>query len=102
MIENTVYNNAAGLTKEKTPELISSLERFKNQNDRSYETALSIKDRLNRISRVEYKSEPMPIPTPMNEKEVQSGMDEFNSQLNKQYEINIMLSDILLHLKEIV
>lgn len=101
MIENTAYNNAAGMVKEKQPELISSLERFKNQNERSYETALSIKDRLNRISRVEYKSDPIPT-NPIPEIEVQSGMDELNIQLNKQYEINIMLSDILLHLKEIV
>ena len=101
MIENTAYNNAAGMVKEKQPELISSLERFKNQNERSYETALSIKDRLNRISRVEYKSDPI-LTNPIPEKEVQSGMDELNIQLNKQYEINIMLSDILLHLKEIV
>ena len=100
-METPAYNNAAGLTKEKQPELISSLERFKNQNDRSYETALSIKDRLNRISRTEYKSDPIPT-NPIPEKEVQSGMDEFNAQLNKQYEINLMLSDILLHLKEIV
>lgn len=101
MTENTAYSNPAGMDKVKQPELVSSLERFKNQNDRGFETALSIKSRLNSILILEQKVEPNPIP-PVPEKEVQSGMEELNRQLNKQYEINLMLSDILLHLKEIV
>ncbi len=85
---------------EKSPEvkITSALETFKYQNDYAEDVISSIKSRLNNIYIFSEKDPGEKIP----ELIVNCALDEFNWQLVRQYKNNKALSDILLHLKEII
>lgn len=92
---------ASGLAN-KAPEvkMLSVIERFKEQNNYAEDVISSITSRLNTIYiRQGEKPDPQEkIP----ELIVNCAVDELNSQLIRQYKNNKALSDILLHLKEII
>ena len=84
----------------KQPELVEALAQFKNQNDYTDDVSMSIKEKLRSILKWEKLNDrPMDkIP----EMIVNCAVDEFNYQLRRQRELNERLSDILLHLKEVI
>lgn len=87
---------------EKSPEvkITSALESFKYQNDYAEDVISSIRSRLNSIY-IHTHQEVSPeekIPGTI----INCAVDELNWQLNRQYKNNKALSDILLHLKEII
>jgi len=97
-----MYENCKeGPIASKPPEvqLLAVLERFKEQNAYAEDVISSIKSRLNTIyvpqeEKVNHEKTPELI--------VNCAMDELNFQLNRQDNHNKALSNILLHLKEIV
>lgn len=100
-MEYAVQENKTAMSlPSKKPELVEALAQFKNQNDYTDDVSSSIKEKLRNISKWEKVSDrPMDkIP----EMIVNSAIDEFNYQLRRQRELNERLSDILLHLKEVV
>lgn len=84
----------------KQPELVEALAQFKNQNDYTDDVSSSIKEKLRIILKWEQVSDrPM---DKMPEMIVNSAIDEFNYQLRRQRDLNERLSNILLHLKEVI
>jgi len=100
-MEYAVQENKSGLNvPTKQPELIEALAQFKNQNDCTDDVSSSIKEKLRNLLQWErVHDRPMDkIP----EMIVNSAVDELRYQLKRQRELNERLSDILLHLKELV
>jgi len=84
----------------KQPELVDALAQFKNQNDWTDDVSMSIKEKLRSLFKWDKVSDRIMDKIP--EMIVESAVDEFRYQLKRQRELNDRLSDILLHLKEIV
>lgn len=84
----------------KQSELIIALEQFRKQNDYTDDVSASIKERLRSILKWEKPNDRSMDKVP--EMTVNCAVDEFNLQLRRQSELNERLSDILLHLKEII
>lgn len=100
-MDYTVNENKTGTSiPTKQPELIEALAKFKSQNDYTDDVSSSIKEKLRGILKWEKLNDrPMDkIP----EMIINCAVDEFNYQLNRQRELNERLSDILLHLKEVI
>jgi hypothetical protein len=85
----------------KQPELIDCLAQLKYQNDLMDDVTISIKEKLRSISKFELP--PCPVdPNNSNEPSINSAIDEFKHQIRRKKQYNERLSEILMHLKEII
>ena len=94
--ESTLMNSPS-----KQPELIEGLAQLKYQNDLMDDTTMSIKEKLRSI--LKWELPPCPVdPNSSAEPVVNSAIDEFRYQIRRKKQYNERLSEILLHLKEII